>query len=188
MQTFRILDSPVYNVTDSVNGAVTQTSSIMKASSYNAITRNSLGNALYVDPTKPMLNNQITLETGQAFLRQALLERGFVEDPVNPDFEVAFYASAQERLDVRDWGYGYCCYYDDYDVYVYTEGTVLIDLVNPRTQNLMWRGSGVASVSDNPRKYMEKVGDIIYEIIERVPAPGPVPIVRQTAVRQTTVD
>ena len=36
----------------------------------------------------------------------------------------------------------------------YTEGTVLVDLVDPDNNQLVWRGSGVAMVSDNPSKYL----------------------------------
>jgi hypothetical protein len=178
MQTFRILDvqpdPATLQVTQTSNG---NGSGPYANGAYSTIVRNSLGSPLLVDPSKPMLNNEIALEVGRASVRDALLAHGFVEDPVNPDFDVAFYASAQERLDIREYDYGYCCGYDDFETYVWTEGTVLIDLVNPDTQQLIWRGSGVAPVSDNPRKYLDKMDRIVWKIIERVPAPGPVPIV-----------
>lgn len=174
MQTFRILDSQAHLAVADDTG-IQAPSGNGTIGSYSTIVKNSLGAPLYLDPNKPMLNNEIALESGRAFVRDALLAHGFVEDPVNPDFDVAFYASAQERLDIRDYDYGYCCY-DDFETYVYTEGTVLIDLVNPDTQQLIWRGSGIADVSDNPRKYLDKVSDIVDKIVSRVPEPGPVPI------------
>lgn len=179
MQTFRILDSPrdpsVLQVEHAATGNGNGDGPYSGA--LTTIVRNSLGAPLFLDPGKPMLNNEIALEVGRASVRDALLAHGFVEDPVNPDFDVAFYASAQERLDIREYDYGYCCGYDDFETYVWTEGTVLIDLVNPDTRQLIWRGSGVAPVSDNPRKYLDKMDRIVWKIVERVPAPGPVPIV-----------
>jgi uncharacterized protein DUF4136 len=117
---------------------------------------------------EPMLNNSITYDAGREFLKEALEARGFVEDKKNPDFTVAFYASARERLNINNWGYGYG--YGNFYVTEYTEGTVLIDLVDPDTKKLVWRGSGVATVSDNPRKYLKELSRIVPKIVDRIPS------------------
>jgi hypothetical protein len=161
-RTFRILDAPRYtNGTRGTNGT-------NGTNGYNG--------DLLSWSAKPMLNNQITYDAGREFLRQSLLARGFVEDRKNPDFNVAFYAAARERLNINDWGYGYdCCYGYGYGPYIteYTEGTVLIDLVDPKTKKLVWRGSGVATVSDNPRKYLRDLSRIVPKIVDRLPAGYP---------------
>jgi hypothetical protein len=124
---------------------------------------------------EPMLNNSITYDAGRDYLKAALEARGFVENKKNPDFLIAFYASARERLNLNNWGYGY--YYGSYYVTEYTEGTVLIDVVDPDSDKLVWRGSGVATVSDNPRKYLRDLSRIVPKIVDRIPGGYPSTVV-----------
>ncbi|MGH7471685.1 MAG: DUF4136 domain-containing protein [Longimicrobiales bacterium] len=166
-RTFKIMDAPIHmNGSHGTNGT-------NGTNGYNG------GSAvLPAWSAKPMLNNQITFDAGREYLRQALLARGFVEDKKNPDFTVAFYASARERLNITDWGYGYdCCYGYGYGsgpyITEYTEGTVLVDLVDPDTKKLVWRGSGVATVSDNPRKYLKELARIVPKIVDKLPVGYP---------------
>jgi hypothetical protein len=131
--------------------------------------------------TKPMLNNTIVFDAGREFVRQALIARGFVETNKNPDFTVAFYAAAQERLYISDWGYPYnwgygygCCFDNGFGPYItqYTQGTVIIDLVNPDTKKLLWRGRAVADVSNNPQKYVGQLANLVPKIVNQVPSGG----------------
>jgi hypothetical protein len=115
---------------------------------------------------EPMLNNSITYQAGREFLKRSLEARGFVETRTNPDFNVAFYASARERLNITNWGYGYG--WNNY-ITEYTEGTVIIDIVDPDSRKLLWRGRGVATVSDNPRKYLKELSRIVPRIVDRLP-------------------
>ena len=136
---------------------------------------------------EPMLNNSITYQAGREYVRQALMARGFVEDNKNPDFNVAFYAQARERLNITDWGYGYgygCCGYNNITVTEYTEGTVIVDLVDPDNNKLVWRGSGVADVSDNPRKYLRDLQRIVPKIVNKIPVAYPEAIVAQSGGQQ----
>src|SRR5690606_15914200 len=95
---------------------------------------------------------------------------GYRMTSVDPDFEVAYYARAIDRLEVTNVNRGYYSrYYDDIRVYEYTEGTVVIDVVDPSTKELLWRGSGVATVSDNPRKYARQLNEAVSEIVGRFP-------------------
>lgn len=128
---------------------------------------------------EPMLNNMITYQAGRDFLKQALEARGFVEDTKNPDFKVAFYASAREKLNISNFGYGYGYGYGNYYITEYTEGTVLVDVVDPAKNQLVWRGSGVATVSDNPRKYLRELGRIVPKIVDRIPVAYPAAIVQR---------
>ncbi len=120
---------------------------------------------------KPMLNNSIINQHLREDIRRAFEARGYVMTTQKADFNIAYYANARERIDFDNVGYysyyGRCC-----DVYEYTEGTVIIDVVDPATKRLIWRGSGVAEVSDNPRKYLRKLEKAVNEIVRRYPAVG----------------
>lgn len=123
--------------------------------------------------TDPMLNNSIIDRTVRSRIQQAFEARGYRMTDENPDFIVGYYTRARERLDISnvyDCGYGYYYRYD-YGCYIdeYTEGTVIVDVIDPASEELVWRGSGVARVSDNPNKYINQLGEAIGEIVERFP-------------------
>jgi hypothetical protein len=51
----------------------------------------------------------------------------------------------------------------------YTEGTVIVDVVNPRTKEVLWRGRGVATVSDNEAQYEQDLWKTVTAILEKFP-------------------
>ena len=117
-----------------------------------------------------MLNNRIIDQKVREDISRAFAARGYIEDRERPDFEVFFSAEAVEVTDVDDsyntyshW-YGYCCDVDDY-----TEATVVIDVVDPRTGELLWRGGGETRVSDNPAKYSRQLARTIDAIVAKYP-------------------
>lgn len=55
----------------------------------------------------PMLNNSITNRELRQDLTQGLEGLGYVPTTDNPDFNVAFYASTREKLDITMWDYDY---------------------------------------------------------------------------------
>jgi hypothetical protein len=124
----------------------------------------------------PMLNNSITNRALRQHLATAFAERGYTPDPANPDFTVAYYASLRGELDVTAWDYGYRGRWGGfreepgYVVTPYLQGTVIVDVVNPRTHELVWRGRGVSDVSDDPETYAQNLKRSVGEIVKRFPA------------------
>jgi hypothetical protein len=55
----------------------------------------------------------------------------------------------------------------------YERGTVIVDLVDPSTHRLLWRGQGVAQVSDNPNTYVNELGKVVRSIAKKIPAANP---------------
>jgi len=128
----------------------------------------------------PMLVNSISNRALRADLVKGLQGRGYVLAD-NPDFMVAYYASATQKLDVSYWDYGYSFYprwwggvgpgwgAGDPTVTQYTQGTVIVDVVDPRTKELLWRGSGVATVSDDQAKYEQDLWKTVTAVLEKFP-------------------
>lgn len=120
---------------------------------------------------EPMLNNSITNQVIGGEIRRAFEARGYVYNDKNADFNVVYYANARERIEINNTGYygyyGSCC-----NVYEYTEGTVVIDVVDPSNKQLMWRGNAVAEVSDNPGKYLKEQRKAVRAIVSRFPTVG----------------
>jgi hypothetical protein len=128
----------------------------------------------------PMLVNSISNRALRADLVKGFEDRGYaVAD--KPDFVVAYYACANQKLDVTYWDYGYGFYpgwwggwgpgWGPYDASVtqYTEGTVIIDVLDPRTKEILWRGQGVARVSDDEPQYEQDLWKTVTAILEKFP-------------------
>src|SRR2546425_5218750 len=128
----------------------------------------------------PMLVNSISNRALRADLVKGFEDRGYaVAD--KPDFVAAYYACANQKLDVAYWDYGYGFYpgwwggwgpgWGPYDATVtqYTQGTVIIDVINPSTKELLWRGQGVATVSDDEAQYEQDLWKTVTAILEKFP-------------------
>lgn len=106
-----------------------------------------------------------------------LASRGLVMADTQPDLEVVYHVGAQDKIQVTDWGYRYSDYYWGYggrqiDVNQYTEGTLVIDLVDSATSNLVWRGSGTGVVDGaqrTPEEMQAKMNGIVAKIMKSFP-------------------
>lgn len=128
-----------------------------------------------VTPTDPMLDNTITNRALREDLANAFTSRGYTLDDRDPDFTVAYYASTKDKLDVRMWDYGYRGRWGGwrepagYAVQPFTEGTVIVDVVDARTRDLLWRGMGVSRVSDDPDEYVRALRKVAKDIVGKFP-------------------
>jgi hypothetical protein len=125
----------------------------------------------------PMLENSITNRALRQDVRQAMESRGYrPADGTPADIDVALYAAANQALDIHTYDYGYTWrgWPREYtEVTPYERGTVIVDLVDPSTHRLLWRGQGVAQVSDNPNTYVNELGKVVRSIAKKIPAANP---------------
>jgi hypothetical protein len=101
----------------------------------------------------------------------------------NPDFLVSVHGWAQNKIEVSNYGYAYGgayrygAYGPGYAVAVpvtevreYTEGTLLLDFVDAKTKQLVWRG--VATDSITSASQVPKVIDgVAIELLKAYPPP-----------------
>jgi hypothetical protein len=105
----------------------------------------------------PLATNTIEAERIQNALAAQLSANGFRQSD-NPDFIVAFYSRTRERTQVESvprfgfgpgfgWGYGIPLrgrwrwgYGPDIWTTTYTQGCVMADIIDAKTQELVWRG------------------------------------------------
>jgi hypothetical protein len=127
-------------------------------------------------PDDPMLANSISNQVLNTSITDAFLARGYTLDPTAPDFTVAYYASARERLDVNLWNYGYPGRWGGWygtgavEVSTYVQGTVIVDVINARTKELIWRGRGEAATTDDPAEYQQHLRDAVQAIVRKFPS------------------
>jgi hypothetical protein len=121
----------------------------------------------------PMLVNSITYQRVRAAIRRAFEQKGYQYSEDAAAMDVAYYASAKHKLDIRTWDYGYGWRWfprERTEVYEYEQGTVIIDVVDPAAHDLLWRGQGKAPVSDDPDKYAKELEKVVFKIVDKFPA------------------
>lgn len=106
----------------------------------------------------PLATNTIEAERIKNALSAQLTANGFAQSADTPDFIVAFYSRTKQRTQVESspgfgfgrgfgWGYGVPFggrwrwgYGPDIWTTTYTEGCVMADIIDVKTQELVWRG------------------------------------------------
>jgi hypothetical protein len=124
----------------------------------------------------PMVNNSIANRALRTTITSAFIGRGYVANEHAPDFEVAVYAAAHERMNVTAWDYGYpfwprsrWAWPTHRVVTEYTEGTVIVDVVSARDRELLWRGSASARLSDDPSRDVKALQKVAAGLVEKFP-------------------
>ena len=119
-------------------------------------------------------NNRFFDERVRTQVERGLASRGFEKTTSEtPDLLVHYHANVMQEIDRRnlDREYAYC---DDADCgpHVYDAGTLLVDLVDPRSNTLVWRGWAEGSVEgmiDNQEWMEEKIDDAVVRILAGLP-------------------
>jgi hypothetical protein len=119
-------------------------------------------------------NNWFFDERVRAAVDRQLAARRLEKAPLEKvDLVVHYHASVTQAIDVRGVHPEYkYCETEDCGPYVYEAGTLLIDRVDARTQQLVWRGWAEAvfdDVIDNQRSREVMVDDTVKRIFQRLP-------------------
>lgn len=110
-------------------------------------------------------------------IEKQMAARGFERSTVSatPDVRIHYHASINQRLDVRDDSYSGNCDDDDVcpgRVIEYEAGTLVVDIVDERTDRLIWRGwaqDSVESVLGNRARLSRKIDEGVTRMFERLP-------------------
>ena len=116
-------------------------------------------------PNDPLAVNPMNDRRVQAALDSQLVAHGHTRDPSGkPDFLVAYNGATRNQVDVREWGYGPGRLRDRrIDVNRYTESTLIVDVVDAATKELVWRGAatGVIEPKDADKKIKKAVAKLM---------------------------
>ena len=119
----------------------------------------------------PMLEHSATHDAMTAQVRESFTSRGYKESPQG-DVDVSVYASARPGdLDIS----GYTHDYDWKNLpglqtkAKYPRGTVVVDVLQPKTHLLLWRGTTMAPISDDVEKYKSDLRTAVGRIVEKYP-------------------
>jgi hypothetical protein len=109
-------------------------------------------------------------------LSRELDKRGIKQAPDNPDFLIALHGSRESKVQVTDWGYSYGRFGryiggPRIDVYQYEQGTLIIDFVDAKTKEMVWRGvaSRVIDPGLTPQHKEELINEAVAKIMKNFP-------------------
>ena len=105
-------------------------------------------------------------------------------DLADVDFLVAYQLVVEDKTQIRvindyydypvgwRYGYGYGGASRAY-TYEYKQGTLVIDIVDPETRKLMWRGTGTDEImaSDSPEQKQQQIKQAVDKILGQFPPP-----------------
>jgi hypothetical protein len=97
------------------------------------------------DPLSADSLNDGRIRTG---LESQLIANGFRMETDKADFVIAYYVKTKNKLSVQDYGYGPPRWFGGRDIRVNqdTEGTLMVDFIDARTNQVVWRGRAVGTL------------------------------------------
>lgn len=131
----------------------------------------------------PRLDSSLVHKRIREAVEAQLVERGYRKvASARADFLVAYHTAVERKIDVdtiyRGYGYhpdawGWGAGHQQTMVYEYDQGTLLLDVLDPKAHRLLWRGSASAVVSEQstPEKRTKLVNEAVAKLLDRFP-PG----------------
>jgi len=129
----------------------------------------------------PRLDDPLVHGRIQSSIENTLAEKGYPKAMSGrPDFLVAYHIAIQQKLDAQTiyTGYGpYRGWYgmggaqtvvDQYDV-----GTLLVDVIDPGTNDVIWRGTAQSRLQElkTPEERQARIQDAVNRVLEQFPPP-----------------
>ncbi|MDX2474055.1 MAG: DUF4136 domain-containing protein [Candidatus Krumholzibacteria bacterium] len=133
-------------------------------------------NEMSENPAKDSMSGGLLDKRIRAAVDWEMEQRG-IKTGDDPDLLIKYYLGAEQKVQVTDWGYRYSDYYWGYggrqiDVYQFTQGTLVIDIIDAKTKALIWRGTATDTVDEGQRSPEEteaRVNDVVNKILANFP-------------------
>lgn len=116
-------------------------------------------------------NNRFFQERLEAAMELQLAARGFEKSAAAPDLLIRYYASVEQQVNANgaDRPFVSC---EDCRPFVFDAGTIVVDLIDARTERLVWRGwqeGSIDGVIDNQQGMEKRIDQAVARIIEQLP-------------------
>jgi hypothetical protein len=117
-------------------------------------------------------DNSFFLERLQTDVDNNFSWRGLEKTAGSPDLLIHYHVNINQEINSAglDEPYGYQC--DSCEPYVYDKGTLLLDLVDARTNKLVWRGWAEGSMDnaiDNQEFMEQRIDEAVTKILATLP-------------------
>lgn len=110
-----------------------------------------------------------------------MVAKGFTKSS-DPDILISIFNKTRERININNnnfgygwgWGWGWTPWMwggmSQMNVNQYTEGTLFIDFIDRKKNELIWQGIGSGAMKfSNPERKDKRIKEFVKEIIERYP-------------------
>lgn len=126
----------------------------------------------------PLHYNELNDKRIKSAVQEQMTTRGYQMTSVNPDLILHYHIIVDDQSVVSTEPYGYR--YGPHwmrmqtNVYSYREGTLILDLMERKTNNLIWRGWAVSAIDEiDPEKVDDLIKTAVARIFKKYPkAPG----------------
>ena len=133
------------------------------------------GQKVKIEESKnPLHYNELNDKRIKSAVQQQMTSHGYELTSENPDLIFHYHIIVGDRSVVTPDPYGYR--YGPYwmrmqtDVYAYREGTLILDLMDRKTNNLVWRGWAVSAIDEiDPEKMDELIKTAVARIFRKYP-------------------
>jgi hypothetical protein len=113
-----------------------------------------------------------TLNEGRirAAMESQLIANGFRTENERPDFVIAYYVTTKNKLNVQDYSYGPPRWFGGRDIRVnqYSEGTLMVDFIDVKTNQVIWRGraSGTLELKSVDKKINKSAEKLVKQFVK----------------------
>ena len=131
-----------------------------------------------LNPNDALQKNQLIEQRVFNAIDTSMMKKGFKKTKNDPQLLVYPHAGTQERASINSWGYGYGGWWGagpygggGIDVDYYTQGTLYIDIIDKKKNQLVWRGVGTGVLGDpsTPQEITANVNDAVSQILASFP-------------------
>ena len=103
-----------------------------------------------------------------------LKSKGLTKVDSGGDITVTYHAAADKSVDVQSFqsGGAYSCWggcTTSTTVTPVTIGTVIVDMVDTKTNKMLWRGNATDTVSGDPKENEAKINEAVHKMFEKFP-------------------
>ena len=119
------------------------------------------------DPLAADTLNDGRIKTG---LESNLIANGFRMETEKADFVIAYHVTTKNKLSVSDYGYGPPRWFGSRNIRVdqYSEGTLMVDFIDTRTNQVIWRGraSGTLDMKGVDKKISKSTEKLVKQFVK----------------------
>ena len=104
-------------------------------------------------------------------IEDEMMKKGLTRVETNPDIEVTYHIGLTGEYGSINWDRNYLEQVKNAEVYKSSGGVIIVDVIDARTDRLIWRGTGTGAVNVDPTPEMvqKNVTRAIKKIMDKFP-------------------
>ena len=120
--------------------------------------------------TDPLAGDSLNDGRIRTAIESQLIGNGYRTNGESPDFVIAYHVTTKNKLSVQDYGYGPPRFWGSRNIHLnqYSEGTLLVDFIDVKTNQVIWRGraSGTLEMKGVDKKISKSVEKLVKQFIK----------------------